>query len=174
MRDTVRRTGLRAVILGVAAALAVTGLSGCGFGGGTPAKASSESSQPNVRQLWVQYAQCLRSHGFDEPDPTFDDVGQIQWQVSLDKAPPQVTAACDSVRQRAFNPEGKAPSAAQLTALSNFAQCMRGHGIADFPDPNPKDGTFMLNKQQHPDLDPQLATFHAATGACRKLAGAAG
>lgn len=60
--------------------------------------------------------------------------------------------------------------AAQPSALA-FAQCMRGHGIADFPDPD-SSGTINL-KALHPgpgnDLDPSNPRFEAAQKACKPL-----
>lgn len=52
-----------------------------------------------------------------------------------------------------------------------FAQCMRTHGIADFPDPD-SSGTIDL-KALHPgpgsDLDPSNPRFQAAQKACKAL-----
>jgi hypothetical protein len=61
-------------------------------------------------------------------------------------------------------------SASGSTALA-YAQCMRTHGIADFPDPD-RSGNINL-KGLHPgpgsDLDPNNPRFEAAQKACKAL-----
>jgi hypothetical protein len=45
-----------------------------------------------------------------------------------------------------------------------FSQCMRAHGVANFPDPNSQGATqFGLNS----GINPQSATFQSAAQACR-------
>jgi hypothetical protein len=38
----------------------------------------SEEQQREVRERALRFAQCMREHGIDVPDPTFDDDGSIQ------------------------------------------------------------------------------------------------
>lgn len=54
-----------------------------------------------------------------------------------------------------------------------YAQCMRAHGLADFPDPNSR-GELVLS--QGGDLDPSSPLFKKAQNACKKFqpGGAAG
>jgi hypothetical protein len=57
-----------------------------------------------------------------------------------------------------------------------YSQCMRAHGLADFPDPQIQaDGTVArrIEVQQGSDLDPATPRFQAAEKACRSLAPAA-
>jgi hypothetical protein len=42
-----------------------------------PAEASEEL-EPEVREQALRFAQCMREHGIDVPDPTFGDDGSIQ------------------------------------------------------------------------------------------------
>jgi hypothetical protein len=49
--------------------------------------------------------------------------------------------------------------------LLAFAACMRAHGVADFPDPNP-DGTFSVG-----NLSPQSPSIQSAYTACTPTAG---
>ena len=49
-----------------------------------------------------------------------------------------------------------------------YSQCMRAHGIADFPDPN-GDGDIRLEAHPGSDLDPNSARFKAAQQACKAL-----
>ena len=45
------------------------------------------------------------------------------------------------------------------------AECMRSHGVPDFPDPGP----IHIDVGAHPDLDPKSPTFVAAQKACVSL-----
>jgi hypothetical protein len=57
------------------------------------------------------------------------------------------------------------PSAASAQA---FSQCMRSHGIRDFPDPNAQ-GQIQLQAGPNSDLGPDNPTFQAAQRACQSL-----
>jgi hypothetical protein len=45
-----------------------------------------------------------------------------------------------------------------------YAQCMRGHGVSNFPDPSSRGGLIVPN-----DVDPQSPTFRSAQRVCDKL-----
>jgi hypothetical protein len=62
---------------------------------------------------------------------------------------------------------GPTPDAATTAKLLQFAQCMRSHGISDFPDPS-SGGALVLNPGSSSDLDPSNAQFKAAQTACQK------
>jgi hypothetical protein len=64
-------------------------------------------------------------------------------------------------------PSTKQPKPSRQSLLA-YSQCMRKHGIADFPDPKPN-GELTLS----PNLDPKSAKFQAAREACGSLAPAA-
>jgi hypothetical protein len=59
------------------------------------------------------------------------------------------------------------PSAATAQALA-YAQCMRSHGIPDFPDPNPpgSGGQFSLGR-----IDVQSPQYQSADRTCQKQTG---
>jgi hypothetical protein len=52
-------------------------------------------------------------------------------------------------------------------ALVKYAQCMRGHGIPDFPDP--VGNGFKIKAEQGSDLSQQSPRFQAAESACKNL-----
>jgi hypothetical protein len=60
-----------------------------------------------------------------------------------------------------------------LAKLLAYTNCMRSHGIADFPDPstgpNGQGGGFSISAGPGSDLNPQAPTFEAATKACQHL-----
>lgn len=49
--------------------------------------------------------------------------------------------------------------------LLAYAQCMRGHGVPDFPDPSPAGGLVIPDS-----IDAQAPAFLSAQGACARLA----
>jgi hypothetical protein len=54
-----------------------------------------------------------------------------------------------------------------------FSQCMREHGISDFPDPDSQ-GRMQINVTPGSDLDPNKPQFKAAQKACAKYQERAG
>jgi hypothetical protein len=49
-----------------------------------------------------------------------------------------------------------------------YSQCMRTHGISDFPDPD-SNGSISLNAEAGSDLSPSNPQFQAANNACKSL-----
>jgi hypothetical protein len=66
-------------------------------------------------------------------------------------------------------PEGGAPSQQKMVA---YAQCMRSHGVPEFPEPT--EGRLLLHSSDHnghiTGINPQSSQFQAAQKACAKLA----
>jgi hypothetical protein len=62
---------------------------------------------------------------------------------------------------------GAAQPTADSTKAAKFAQCMRAHGVSDFPDP--VNGRFQLKVTQGSDLDPNSPAFQSADQACKSL-----
>ena len=59
--------------------------------------------------------------------------------------------------------------------LVAYAQCIRSHGVPDFPDPTTGPGTdvtFSLHSSPGSDLDPNSPILQRAEKACRNLPGA--
>lgn len=66
---------------------------------------------------------------------------------------------------------GGAPASAQAASsakAAKFSQCMRAHGVPDFPDPG-ANGQITLKVTKGGDLDPQSATYKAAVQSCKSL-----
>jgi len=114
----------------------------------------------------------MRAHGIsDFPDP--NGQGQIQINLGpgqagndLDPENPvnkSATEACKSL-----SPEGQgtpAEKADMRAAQLKYAQCMRAHGISDFPDPD-ADGGLRISASAGSDLDQDNLQNQAATKAC--------
>ena len=159
---------------------------------GTGADASaapSASLDPEAAQL--AFAQCMREHGIDLPDPG-TDTGPGAVAIGGDKKPEEMQAAmeaCDQFLQAAgtFKQE---LDPAQLDKMIEFAGCMRDHGI-DMPDPNVDGNGGMVfrssgsgdtttggsgdqpttKKEFFGGVDPDSAEFKAAEEACRPILG---
>jgi len=154
---------------------------GCGSPNG-PAVASSASrtgkttststrSSSRAMAQALAYARCMRSHGVpDFPDPTPGPGGGFAFQINggpgsdLDRNDPRREAA--DAACRSLLPGGEqapAPSAQKLAAEVKWAQCMRSHGLPDFPDPNAQ-GAFDSSR-----FDDSSPAFQTASKACTAL-----
>lgn len=121
----------------------LAGVSACS---GTAEPGSSASASAEQEQA-LKFAQCMRDHGVDMPDPQDGHIvtgqgaspgsinGSGNGSDTLDLgAGGEAFEAC-----REFMPDGGEPrklTAGELEQMLKFAQCMRAHGI-DYPDPNP-------------------------------------
>ena len=148
-RDKTPIGSLRALVV-----LSVTLLLAAGCGVANPFASSSTSSKQNAQDLALKWAQCMRQHGVNVPDPNSN--GQISMQATPGGAspgagsgsgggsaapqsggangtgvPPEMQAAMDACKQ--YRPNGGQasgpPSQQQVDSLTKFAQCMRDHGI---------------------------------------------
>lgn len=63
---------------------------------------------------------------------------------------------------------GSAQPTSDSSKAARFSQCMRAHGVPDFPDPN-ANGQFGLRVTKGSDLDPGSAAFKSADQACKSL-----
>ncbi len=61
-----------------------------------------------------------------------------------------------------------AGSAGALAQLDSYANCMRSHGIPDFPDPNSQ-GNFEIDARPGSDLNQNNPLFQSAQRACQPL-----
>jgi hypothetical protein len=139
--------GTRAAAL--AGALLLAAACGTQSGGPTVAavngrsgSAPAPSASANPAQLYAQFAACLRQHGASEPDPTIDDQGNPHWQVPLDNIPLAQKQSCFPLIQQARQRPAGPLTPAQIAAAAKFSQCMRSHGVSNFPDPDPQTGNF--------------------------------
>jgi hypothetical protein len=148
------------------AAIAALGMLTAACGSST----SSSSHTPGAtrQSSLLAYAQCMRGHGIsDYPDPANQSGGtgfQLGGSGDLNPSNPQYQAA-NQVCKHLLPNGGVAPSqnAQSQAALLQFAQCMRSHGVEDFPDPI--GGTFQLSGQG--DLSQNNPQFQTAYSACK-------
>lgn len=125
---------VHARLLTVAGALALVACGGS-TGAGVPTASAAA--------VWRDYARCVRANGAaDFPDPTVDGAGNPTFPGADPKTLPDATRqACAPILGR-LPAELRAGRPADAATLRRFAQCMRDHGIADWPDPD-AEGRFV-------------------------------
>jgi hypothetical protein len=106
---------------------------GCGSSDTARTSATATPGKATARDKAVKFSECIRAHGVtDFPDP--DAKGDYQYGVSVSPAVwKRATTACKDL-QPSGTLSGKRTHEEQSGALK-FAQCMRDHGVKDFPDP---------------------------------------
>jgi hypothetical protein len=122
----------------------------------------------------LKFAQCMRAHGVHNfPDPTQTGNG-ASLSVSgsadngLDPNSPQFQSAqqaCQSLLPQG-GPGGPASPQERQQALA-FSQCMRSHGVPNFPDPQFNGNRVGIRISPGMGLDPSSPTFQQAQQACQ-------
>jgi hypothetical protein len=139
----VRPSRLWATVV-VALGLTVAGCSGgstvptVGSPGGSASAGSGSGSGSSLAEA-VAYSQCFRSHGVPNfPDPVQTPSGHYGYRTSgIDPnsaAFQEATQACKALPSP-WNSTVQQLSTAQQQAWLDWAQCIRTHGLPNFPDP---------------------------------------
>jgi hypothetical protein len=147
--------------VGCALAIAACGSSG-GSGPGTGTTAADSGYQAALR-----FATCMRSHRVSNfPDPTAGNGPAVGLSSGIDKRSPafrSAVARCGSLEPK--SEPGRPIPAVQRTRFIALAQCMRTHGVPNFPDPIfPATGGAEIAAPN--GLDPRSPAFQAASRAC--------
>jgi hypothetical protein len=139
--------------------------------GGSPSSATGAALTGSADyRAELAFAQCMRTHGVPGfPDPNPSGGFSVSGQLNGNPAGPAAQAhnACQHLL-----PSGSATTStgtvtqAQLNQALKIAQCLRGHGEPDFPDPTVVNGS--LNFTVQPGVLGS-ARFQAAVKACRAL-----
>jgi hypothetical protein len=143
--------------------------------GGKPGAPGSSGNSTTQAEL-LQLAQCMRSHGVPTfPDPSANEgtLGAMVSAAGIDIQSPTVQAALKACKQ--YTPTQNvtpAQSAAQNAQALQFSQCMRSHGVPNYPDPSSATGTgtgaVHLNLNGT-GIDLSSPTVQAAAKACGGL-----
>lgn len=138
-------------------------LAACGSGAGQhPAPArTGQGGAPDAQTASIVH--CYRTHGDPGfPDPSYDP-GDGRWHFAISPAtaPLSTRQAC----QHLFPSGNASPPVpqAQFQQFVRLAQCIRQHGVPDWPDPDP-DGAFRLP----PSLQRKTPASIRALQACRR------
>jgi hypothetical protein len=166
----------RLTVLALPLSVASLLLASCG---GDDSTASDGDRRAELREAALDYAQCMREHGVDMPDPKFNGGGMTMRLGGPGQAqPPKATMdaaqeACQKIMERVkpptMSPEQQAKARDRALKL---ARCMRERGF-DFPDPQFGKGGAIRQRIGGPgsDIDPESPGFQQAMQACSKAAG---
>ena len=167
-----RRRLHRLVLAAAALACLAMLTAACGGGGPTGSDTAAGSPGGSGQTGALAYSRCMRAHGIKAfPDPNSQGGISITGGPgsSLDPQSPQFKAADQACRKLMpganLSPAQKA--AAQAQEL-RYSECMRAHGILDFPDPSGRGG-ISIKVQPGRDLDPNNPRYQAANNACQQL-----
>lgn len=167
-------------------ALALVALIGAGCGSNTPSQtgaargtsaagtrtaktsATTTTTKLTPQEKAVKLAECIRAHGVRHfPDP--DSNGKFP-NFGIDVSPAVWTKAVDACK--ALAPPGafsaKRTPKEQSTSLK-FAQCVRDHGVKDFPDP--VNGQPLIDTTKIPSSNKPggMTILNAATQKCGRI-----
>jgi hypothetical protein len=154
-------------------ALAALLLAGCGSSppSETAATPTATPTKLSARDRAVKFSECIRAHGvsdFPDPDPHND----FQYGVSVTPAVwTRAVAACKDLQPPGSLSAKRTPK--EQSASLRFAQCVRDHGVKDFPDPvngEPLVDTYKIPSSNRPG---GMTILNAAMKACGKLLGRA-
>jgi hypothetical protein len=163
----------RRPLLGPALLLILLGLTavGCSKGpsetdtAGTSRTSRSTASTLNTQEQGVKFAECMRGNGLsDFPDPEPD--GDFAYFVSVT---PEVwkrtLATCKELQPPGTLSSKRTPE--EQSETLKFAQCIRDHGVKDFPDP--VNGEPAINTYKIPSSNSEdgMRILDAAINACK-------
>ena len=161
--------------LGLLAALAVAALIGAGCSDDSAGDGSSASVDADYAKA-AKFSDCMRENGVGEfPDPDASGSLTIDGVLngsSLDPSSPAWKAAmatCKDLQPPGFTGDDDI-SAEEQEARLEFAECIREHGVKDFPDP--AEGEPLVNTNVIPSAatDEGMTILNAAMETCGDLA----
>ncbi len=173
--EATNRPPLRRVSVALVAVTCTAGLAACGAGSRSATTGVANGGMPNA----IKFAGCMRAHGVSNfPDPTAGPGGGINIGgpgSGIDPASPTFQSAQKACSKLMPGPSGppRMTESGYLAAL-RFAKCMRGHGLADFPDPTRSPSAAAGNTldihgmvfQVDTGLNPMSPVFRHSAKAC--------
>jgi hypothetical protein len=130
--------------------------------------AASQNSSTTPREKAVKFAACMRENGYpDFPDPKASgefpsfgiSVSPAVWVKAL--------RACKELRPPGSFSAHMSPK--ELSAALKFAQCIRAHGVKDFPDPVQDEPIIDTTKIPSANRPGGMSILNAATRKCGDL-----
>jgi hypothetical protein len=130
--------------------------------------AASHNSTATRREKAVKFAECMRENGYpDFPDPKASgefpsfgiSVSPAVWVKAL--------GACKELQPPGSFSAHMSPK--QLSAALKFAQCIRAHGVKDFPDPVQDEPIIDTTKIPSANRPGGMSILNAATRKCSQF-----
>lgn len=177
-----RRSQLRRASVFAAATASIALLAAACGGSSSPTAPTGMQQQ---LQKALAYSQCMRSHGIANfPDPTENNgstgsngAAYVGVQIGIPEgfdtsSQTYVSANNTCTRQTGWGQVSATQLHQGLTTLLKYSECMRSHGIANFPDPvetstgvSLKDGDIDQNTSQYRAADKACVVFEPGGGA---------
>lgn len=129
----------------------------------------ARSAVSKGQALGIKFSTCIRHHGVPSfPDPEANADG-IQIPVSLAENPSPAFRSAMQACKYLMAAGGSPPvaSASQKVAAVRLAQCMREHGVPNYPDPTYQDGQEIPPSIADPAINPASPAFGAASKKCQ-------
>lgn len=140
---------------------------------------SSGGGTASTREQAVQFAQCMRKNGVSQfPDPdasgnlTIDSIANGSSLDTNSAAFKRAISACRALEPAGFTGAKRSPE--QQKAALQFAQCIRDHGVKDFPDPAPDGPLVDTNRIPSANRNGGMSMLNAAMHQCGGFAASAG
>jgi hypothetical protein len=132
-------------------------------GGGSSGPTAAQQAQ------LLDYSKCMQTHGIkDFPDPSSNGTLSISAGTGSDLNPNDpLFESAQKVCQKLMPQPTKAQLAQNIKHELAMSNCMRAHGIKDFPDPS-SNGSIQINAGAGSDLNPNDPLFQSAQNACQK------
>ena len=159
---------LRATLLSAMAA-AVVLITACSSA--PPSSSSSSTGGSANYQKSLAYSNCMRAHNvpnFPDPDSRGNIVASAGAESNSDPAFAAAEKACASLNPGGSQ-AGTAESSAVLQQDLKLAQCMRAHGVPNFPDPQSRPGVIAEWNFSGTNINVNSPQFQAAEKACQSL-----
>jgi hypothetical protein len=112
----------------------------------TTVAASSATTLPTAASIKavIKFAACVREHGLSKfPDPPYSDGELNEMGFTKTVVDKYANGACHKDALAAGVVQSAAGLAQHLQQMLKISQCMRSHGISNFPDPGPQGGIGM-------------------------------
>lgn len=135
-----------------------------GTTGSADAAGSGGTTKLTAQEKAVKFAECMRANGVPHfPDP--DSKGEFNFGVDVDKDVwLKAVDACKALKPPGALSAKRTPK--EQSASLRFAQCVRDHGVKDFPDPvngEPLIDTYKIPSSNKPG---GMTILNAATHKC--------
>jgi len=132
---------MRRLTILVVPPLLLLALAACGDPAAGPGVASADgatptaSASPTTQGDPVKFVDCMREHGIDAKVAADGKGIGIRGKPGDEGKMDEAQRACRKYAPSGGDGKGKPMSKADQEKFLKFAQCMRDHGVKDFPDP---------------------------------------
>jgi len=165
--------GKAGLLAGLLLTMALVGCNDDKGGGGVASAGgtlTASAAAGGGKDAGLKYSQCMRENGVANfPDPNVDDAGTVTYDIPdsiPDSTLNEAEAKCRDLRP--FGPGPGGPDPQRIEKVRKHSQCMRDHGLPNFPDPQ-DDGSRRIDFKALGLSGEDDPKFKAALEACQNL-----